>query len=629
MSSGTGPGGADRPFRGDEKIMREDGSTTRAARGRWIVGGLLLGLVAHSLLSNQPWLPYADGRVWGVVGPDRYALRRRQEAFRGVPFDGITARLSAILPPDVPVGLGPRLAASPFWSQRASEVFYPRRVSQRAGAVLEMDDGTATSATVLGMDPRGWRYVLKGGQPEDGLPVVVREEFALRPLWLLLTIAICLGIGGILISLWNRWWEGEGELQEEATIIACAAALGIAASVLTWLQLPVLQVAFHGLGILGLILLLRQAQGRPTVERIRSAVRGPELWVALAVAGLLLIRFQAAPIAGWDGRSIWLFQAKQVYVTGTFATQDMLHPEFAFAHPEYPKLFPAWLALFAPTGSVWNERMAALGIPFLAAGCIWALVVLAVKVLGRLRGIILVCVLFWSVQDLLLGGYADGYLVFMLVMGSLGFADFRTRGLGWLGLLVASLVKYEGLLLAAPVAVIFSLWHRDMKARPGRWRPMLLFLPALIHMMWGYGMGFKGDFSGIRWSDVWVALGDRAELIGQDMVQAVGRIPIILEAVVSALVGVLLVMTGLVGRSRRGGWEWCTMIVAVVWTASIFGAFLVTPRDIAWHLETALDRLLLHPAALVLTLVLSLTAKSSEAEPVLPASSGQRSCSHT
>jgi hypothetical protein len=63
------------------------------------------------------------------------------------------------------------------------------------------------------------------------------------------------------------------------------------------------------------------------------------------------------------------------------------------------------------------------------------------------------------------------------------------------------------------------------------------------------------------------------------------------------------------------------MIVAVIWTASIFGVFLVTPRDIAWHLETALDRLLLHPAALVLTLVLSLTAKSSDAEPILPASS--------
>jgi hypothetical protein len=585
------------------------------------VGGLLLGLVAHSLLSNQPWVPYADGRVWGVVDPDQYALRRRQEAFRGVPFDLIAARLSAILSPDAPVGLGPRLAASPFWSQRASEVFYPRRVSQQAGAVLETDDGTATSATVLGTDPRGWRYVLKGGQREDRLPVVVREEFALRPLWLLLTIVICLGIGGVLISLWNRWWEGEGELQEEAAIIACAAAVGISASVLTWLQLPALGVAFQILGLLACVILLRRVRVGMIAERLGQAIRQPGFWLALAIAGFLFVRLQAVPIAWWDGRSIWLFQAKQVYFTGTFATQDMLHPEFAFAHPEYPKLFPAWLALFAATGSVWNERMATLGIPFLAAGCIWALAVVAVKVLGRLRGIILVCVLFWSVQDLLLGGYADGYLLFMLVMGSLGFADFRTRGLGWFALLVASLVKYEGLLLAAPVAGIFSLCHRDMKARPGRWRPMLLFLPALIYVMWGYGIGFKGDFSGIRWSKAWVTLGDRAELIGQGAVQAVGHIPIILEAALSALVGLLLVTTGPVGRSRRGGWEWCSMIVAVIWTASIFGVFLVTPRDIAWHLETALDRLLLHPAALVLTLVLSLTAKSSDAEPILPASS--------
>jgi hypothetical protein len=81
-------------------------------------------------------------------------------------------------------------------------------------------------------------------------------------------------------------------------------------------------------------------------------------------------------------------------------------------------------------------------------------------------------------------------------------------------------------------------------------------------------------------------------------------------------------LCGLTGRLRRRGWQSCSAIVALIWTRSIFAAFLVTLRDLAWHLETALRRLLLHPAALVLALVLSLAGKSGKVEPVPPAFSG-------
>ena len=66
----------------------------------------------------------------------------------------------------------------------------------------------------------------------------------------------------------------------------------------------------------------------------------------------------------------------------------------------------------------------------------------------------------------------------------------------------------------------------------------------------------------------------------------------------------------------------CCLIVAAVWTAWIFMLFLVTPRDLPWHLSNALNRLLLHPAALALVAALSLTRSSSEAEAVVPGSPG-------
>ena len=56
------------------------------------------------------------------------------------------------------------------------------------------------------------------------------------------------------------------------------------------------------------------------------------------------------------------------------------------------------------------------------------------------------------------------------------------------------------------------------------------------------------------------------------------------------------------------------MVVAAIWIVWTFVLFLVTPRDLAWHVRNALDRLLLHPAALALVAFLSLTKNSNAAK---------------
>ena len=456
--------------------------------------------------------------------------------------------------------------------------------------------------------------MLRGGQRGEAVPRGLSEELTLHPLWLLLTTLACIGIGGVVTLAWNRWWGGEDQAQRGASILACAAAVGIAASVLTWFQLPAWGVWFQALGLVACVVKLCRVKLRPAAQRLRLAISRPAFWLALAVAGLLFMRLQTASIAGWDGRSIWLFQAKQAYLTGTFAFRDLLHPEYSFAHPEYPKLLPAWLALFAPMGPVWNERMASLGIPVFAAGCVWGLAVVAVERLGSLRGIVLVCVLFWSVQGLLLGGYADGYLLFALLTGVLGLSDSRTRALGWLAMLVAGLLKYEGLVLAAAAAAVLCSFDHDILARPGRWRVGLVFAPAALHQLWGYAIGLRGDFSGIRWLEVWGTLPDRAAVIGQAAVGVLGRTPILLEGALGALAAVLFLAAGLKVGERRKGVEGACLIIAAVWAAWIVMLFFFTPRDLPWHLNNALDRLLLHPAALALVAVLSLTRDSTGAE---------------
>lgn len=581
-------------------------------RDRWIFGGLLLGVVIHAWLSNQPWIPYADSRVWGFLDPDQYALRRRYEAFAGVPFDLIVARLATILPQDATVALGPKMQSDPFLQQRACEVFYPRRLSRTSENVIEIAFTPPPSSVVLGRDTRGRNYGLMGRQREDTLPSVLREEFTLHLPWLILTVLACFGIGGVGAAAWAHLWKGEGTAQFSASMMTCAVLVGITAALLTWLQLPLWGVAFHGAGLLAFGVLLRPANLRAAIVRLRPAIRQPALWLALSVGGLLLMRLQAAPITKWDGRSIWLFQAKQAFFSGTFSFPDLTSLDCAFG-AWYPKLFPAWLALFAAIGPVWNERMASLGIAVLAAGFIWALAVVAVERLGALRAIALVCVLFWSVQELLLGGYVDGYLLFALVTGTLGLSEPRTRAVGWLALLVASLLKREGLFLAVVVAVVHLLQRTNPQTHAARWRPMLLFLPAVLHLVWGFSVGFGGGYSEIPWGRIWTTPGYRSAMIGLVALKIISSTPLLLEGVLAAIACLILLSAGAKAIGRGEGLERSCLLIAAIWTAWLFIIFLVTPKNLVWHLVNALDRLLLHPAALALVAFLSVTRNLSEA----------------
>ena len=181
-------------------------------------------------------------------------------------------------------------------------------------------------------------------------------------------------------------------------------------------------------------------------------------------------------------------------------------------------------------------------------------------------------------------------------------------------MLVASLLKYEGLGLAAAAVAVLCSFDRDILARAGRWRLGLVFAPAVLHQLWGYAIGLRGDFSGIRWLEVWRTLPDRAGVIGQAAVDVLGRTPILLEGALGALAAIVILAAGPKIGMRRNGVEGSCLIIAAVWAAWVFLLFFFTPRDLPWHLNNALDRLLLHPAALALVALLSLLRDTSEDE---------------
>ena len=80
----------------------------------------------------------------------------------------------------------------------------------------------------------------------------------------------------------------------------------------------------------------------------------------LLVGALYSFVIAVSPVSLWDGRSIWLFRAHQLSNHGMFALPDMLNMDSEWSHPDYPLLYPAWLAYFG--GHPFSERNASLAI---------------------------------------------------------------------------------------------------------------------------------------------------------------------------------------------------------------------------------------------------------------------------
>src|SRR5262249_54766599 len=150
----------------------------------------------------------------------------------------------------------------------------------------------------------------------------------------------------------------------------------------------------------------------------------------------------------------------------------------------------------------WDERAASLSIPVLLAAVVslgWAL---ARARLGRWLGAALVTTIFSAVAYLTMGGYADGWLTLLLVLQLLALADPSTERLGWLAAMAVSLLKWEGWLLGATVAVACILVFPHYRARRGvpRWGPLCVFAAGLAHFGWDLLHGVSpNDYGGVPW----------------------------------------------------------------------------------------------------------------------------------
>ncbi|MBI3556986.1 MAG: hypothetical protein HY074_12040, partial [Deltaproteobacteria bacterium] len=223
---------------------------------------------------------------------------------------------------------------------------------------------------------------------------------------------------------------------------------------------------------------------------------------------------------------------------------------------------------------------------------------LARRRLGRWPGAALTLGAYLAVDHATAGGYVDGLLMFFLLIEFLAFAltGREPEPVAWLAAMAASLIKAEGVILAGIIAAVFTTF----RSRRGL-RPFLLFLPALLHKFWIARLGIDSMLKGKTLDDAIIdffprlqtALGLAPELWAG---QGYTRLRALLW---DGLCGLLVTFAIMAILQKMNRLVKIALVIVLLQLAFAFSSISMLPEEVSWFVGTALDRLLLHPAALL------------------------------
>ena len=339
--------------------------------------------------------------------------------------------------------------------------------------------------------------------------------------------------------------------------------------------------------------------------------------LGMAITDFLMWAYQD-PHGLDDAWAIWNVASRFVYRGGENWTQTFLRTQDMWSHPDYPLLVPisvaeTWTLLQSET----TRAPIALGL-FWTFGCV-GLVFAALWVFkgfqqAALGGVILLA----SSTFIILGAgqIADTPLAFYITATGvliLLYINQPHKGLARLAGFLAGLAawtKNEGLLfvLVALAVILWVAWKYDRKVIV----PFLqgLALPVLIVVFFKVTYPPPNDlFSG---QDALLAkLLDPARYT--QIIQATISVSQRLNGWKYSSIVILLLYGILSGLPRkiRPGVEIFALLFLLQY-AGYFVIFLATPHDLAWHLDTALWRMLMQIYPLLILFVLTLCAAPKE-----------------
>ncbi|UCC82596.1 MAG: glycosyltransferase family 39 protein [Gemmatimonadota bacterium] len=470
-------------------------------------------------------------------------------------------------------------------------------------------------------------------------------------------------IGGCLLlyTFWPRERASRGDLP---LILALGAGLGLglsSAGFFVWLVGFGASKAYFVVEVMGLAALLglmvrrvrseatTDSQGaldRPTRGQFVSRLLGPGFAVSL-IAALVTFGYRSAtyPHGGWDAPTIWNLRARFLFRGADHwrdAFSDLLG---TWTHADYPLLVPG--AVARAWSFIASEPQAApimLGLLFTLATAflLWgALTSLRSRAQGLLAGIVLLCC-----NSLIYEGanqYADVPLAFFMLATFVALAlagTLEERGSGFVALAgltagLAAWTKNEGLLfvLALFIAQLLVIAHlRGWKQAVRRQSIMLLGLAPMLLLIIGFkwGVAPANDLlASLQPADIIDRLTNPWRL--WFVLQSFGERFLALSGWLAAAPLVLLIYLLVVGWSEKGAERESlgTMLVTLgLVLAAYLSVYVVTPYDLAWHVDTSMYRLAFHgwPSLLFVYFLIvripeAAVAEITSAQPVRPAAS--------
>jgi len=415
---------------------------------------------------------------------------------------------------------------------------------------------------------------------------------------------------------------------QNAIILSAGAGLGI--GIASSLYFVVLALAGPNLVALasveGAVLVVLVAAGlivKPRLDPLDFA-SGPAtpgyLTVLFAAAAVIAViaaigAYSLKPHGEWDAWSIWNLRARFLFRAGEF-WKDAFSSQIAWSHPDYPLLVPAIVAMcwtLAGAETTVAPGIVAFIFTFAAAGTLIATVgILRGKMQSYLAGILLL----GSTSFIVIGAdqYADVPLSFF-ILGSLAVLCLEDRNPGDLRLsmlagLIAGLAawtKNEGLLFVAALVVarlVALFFYADRSAMGRRVGGIVAGLISPLAVVAFFKLRFAppNDLLSGPGKQVMAHLFDfgRWVTVIEGFLIALLRvggflIPIVL---LLALYWYLLrfkVEPGLRVSVATVGFALALML------AGDFSVYVLFPNDVAWQVNTSVERILLQvwPAALL------------------------------
>lgn len=420
---------------------------------------------------------------------------------------------------------------------------------------------------------------------------------------------------------------GSGGRRDVALILPLGLLIGLGAtSTLFFLASLVSAHPFAVSGTAEAVIALATA-GWLIRKRAKGAGTGQAAWTwlealaaavlvqAVVVATVVAVRtYHAEPYGGWDGWAIWNLHARFLLRAGPEWTGLLAAPTINWTHPDYPRLVSgavarawAWEGRETPAASALVSGAFALGtVGLLVAGVLR----LRSRLAAIAGGLLLVGTPFFVTfaanqhADIPLAGYFLGAIV-LAAVAAREASESHAAGRWWLlagacaGM--AAWTKNEGLLFV----LVWTAWIAGQAERRGAWSRLVPVAAGLLVGLVPVAL-FKFGFAPAN--DLMAApLGPRLAQLFE-----AGRHGLILRALARSVTGfgewtflpfaaMALPFLAWPARRRLAEGEGLVIGTLVLMLAGYYVTYVLSPLDLAWHLETSLVRLLLQlwPVALL------------------------------